>query len=58
MVLQDYVNENVLCKPFMLVEDECIAEDDKLFLCKLMKLDPRERPTARELLKDEWLRQP
>lgn len=57
MVLQNYVNENRLWKPFMLVEDEDVAEEDKVFLCKLMKLDPRDRPTAKELLQDEWLRQ-
>lgn len=27
---------------------------DKKFILKMMKLDPRERPTAEELLEDEW----
>ncbi|KAL3712838.1 hypothetical protein TMatcc_001540 [Talaromyces marneffei ATCC 18224] len=27
---------------------------DKQFVLKMMKLDPRDRPTARELLKDQW----
>lgn len=32
-----------------------IAEPDRNFIKKLMKMDPEERPTAEELLKDEWL---
>ena len=39
-------------KPFATSQD--IADNDKKFLCKIMKLDPRDRPTAGELLQDEW----
>ncbi|KAF2277919.1 putative serine/threonine protein kinase [Westerdykella ornata] len=45
------------CIPFILVEDEEVTTEDKVFLCKLMKLDPRDRPSAKELLEDEWLRE-
>lgn len=31
-----------------------IHQDDTRFLCKIMKLDPRDRPSAAELLADEW----
>ncbi|RMZ22701.1 hypothetical protein D0859_13274 [Hortaea werneckii] len=41
-------------KPFLLVEDEEVLPEDKEFLCDVMKLDPLERPTARELLQDRW----
>lgn len=41
-----------LWKPFHVAQD--ITEEDKNFICKIMKLDPRERPTAAELLQDEW----
>ncbi|RMZ10520.1 hypothetical protein D0864_01234 [Hortaea werneckii] len=41
-------------KPFSLVEDEEVLPEDKEFLCDVMKLDPLERPTARELLQHRW----
>jgi casein kinase II subunit alpha len=28
--------------------------EDRQFVARILKMDPRERPTARELLKDEW----
>lgn len=31
-----------------------IARADRNFICKMMKLDPRDRPTAEELLDDGW----
>jgi serine/threonine protein kinase len=39
-------------KPFCTAQD--VTHADKKFLCKIMKLDPRDRPTAAELLHDEW----
>lgn len=39
-------------KPFMAAQD--ITDGDKKFLSRVMKLDPRDRPTAGELLNDEW----
>lgn len=31
-----------------------VSPADKGFLLKIMKVDPRHRPTARQLLEDEW----
>jgi hypothetical protein len=38
------------------LEDPEISKVDRIFTCTLMKLDLRERPTAWEVLRDEWLR--
>lgn len=43
-----------LMKPFEYITDREITNEDKAFILKLMKLDPRDRPTAKELLHDEW----
>lgn len=51
------VNDHNLQKPFHLSGDKELSEEDKIFICKIMKLDPRDRPTAKELLQDEWFRQ-
>lgn len=40
----------------MLEDPEIITQEDKIFISKLMKFDPRDRPSAGELLEDEWLR--
>ena len=39
-----------------MAEDKELAEEDRTFICKIMKLDPRDRPTAKELLQDPWLK--
>jgi serine/threonine protein kinase len=41
-------------KPFHLVTTKEIPAADNKFLIKVMKLDPRERPTVGDLLADEW----
>ena len=41
-------------KPFARIGEREICNADKAFVLKIMKLDPRDRPTARELLQDEW----
>ncbi|KAH8753663.1 kinase-like domain-containing protein [Hyaloscypha finlandica] len=41
--------------PFKIIEDDCLTEEDREFLLKVMKWDPRDRPTARQLLQDKWL---
>jgi serine/threonine protein kinase len=51
-----YINENSSRKQFMILVDPEIPKDDKTFICRLIKLDPRERPTTTELLQDKWLR--
>lgn len=49
-----YINENETRKPFAMAEDPELTKEDRAFLCRIMKLDPRDRPTATELLQDEW----
>jgi hypothetical protein len=44
-------------KPFSLASQREISREDKEFFLKIMKLDPRDRPTAKELLQDLWLNQ-
>ncbi|KAF3403137.1 hypothetical protein DPV78_004493 [Talaromyces pinophilus] len=39
-------------KPFNFVGKREICDADKRFVLKMMKLDPRGRPTARDLLED------
>lgn len=41
-------------RPFHLTTAREICEEDKEFVLKMMKLDPRDRPTAEELLGDKW----
>jgi serine/threonine protein kinase len=41
-------------KPFHLVTRREIPPADRDFVLKIMKLDPRDRPTAEQLLADEW----
>jgi hypothetical protein len=43
-----------MLKPFQFITEREIAKEDKVFVLKIMKLDPRDRPTAKELLQDEW----
>lgn len=54
-IVLDHIADNNLGKPFSLVVDEELRVEDREFLCKIMKLDPRDRPTAKELLEDKWL---
>ncbi|TVY49983.1 Serine/threonine-protein kinase ppk5 [Lachnellula cervina] len=49
-----FIWENDRLKPFVMAKDECLTEGDKEFILKIMKLDPRDRPTAGELLADKW----
>jgi serine/threonine protein kinase len=41
-------------KPFGRIGEREISKEDKAFVLKIMKLDPGDRPTAKELLQDEW----
>lgn len=34
-----------------------VVKKDKDFILKIMKMDCRDRPTAKELLQDEWFRE-
>jgi len=42
--------------PFALVTEREVSREDKEFICKIMKMDPRDRPTAEELLEDAWFK--
>ena len=50
------VKEHNLQKPFHFSGDKELSTGDRNFICRIMKLDPRDRPTATELLQDEWFR--
>lgn len=50
----EYLQENDRVKPFALAKDKCLTEEDQEFILKIMKFDPRDRPTARELSPDKW----
>jgi serine/threonine protein kinase len=41
-------------KPFLRTSVHEISEEDKKFILKIMRLDPRDRPTVGQLLEDEW----
>ncbi|SMR53031.1 unnamed protein product [Zymoseptoria tritici ST99CH_1E4] len=43
-------------KPFARTTIREICEEDKKFVLRIMKLDPRDRPTVGQLLEDEWFR--
>ncbi|KAH8751781.1 kinase-like domain-containing protein [Hyaloscypha sp. PMI_1271] len=49
-----YIKDNQKQRPFKIIEDDCLTEEDREFLLKVMKWDPRDRPTARQLLQDKW----
>lgn len=40
--------------PFGMVTEREVVKEDKEFILKIMKMDWRDRPTAKQLLKDEW----
>jgi casein kinase II subunit alpha len=44
-------------KPFQRVSRTEISHRDRDFICKIMKMDPRDRPTVQQLLEDEWFRE-
>lgn len=52
--LTDIMNSVPQRKPFHMIQDKEFKPEDKEFLLKIMKLDPRDRPTAQHLLEDSW----
>ena len=54
-VMNDVPSEKL--KPFSLASQREISKEDKEFVLRIMKLDPRDRPTAKLLLEDEWFKQ-
>jgi serine/threonine protein kinase len=55
LYLVDIMNSMGQRKPFHMWKDPELEPEDKEFLGKVMKLDPRDRPTAKDLLNDKWL---
>lgn len=51
-IMQNSPSETL--KPFHLTTTREISQEDKEFVLKLMKLDPRDRPTAQQALDDTW----
>ncbi|KAL3421966.1 serine/threonine protein kinase [Phlyctema vagabunda] len=49
-----FIQENDRIRPFALAKDKCLTEEDKEFILKIMRFDPRDRPTVGELLQDKW----
>ena len=55
MTIIDIINRRELpAKPFARAGPREIPPADKEFILKIMKLDPRDRPSAEELLADTW----
>ena len=42
-------------KMFARISESELSRDDKEFVLRIMKLDPKKRPSAADLLQDEWL---
>jgi hypothetical protein len=40
--------------PFSHTTEREVIKKDRVFIGKMMKLDWRDRPTAKELLEDDW----
>ena len=40
--------------PFIRITEREVSKKDNVFISKMMKLDWRDRPSAKELLEDEW----
>jgi hypothetical protein len=43
-------------KPFERITEREISNEDKTFILKIMKLNPRDGPTVKELLEDVWFK--
>ena len=54
LTVVDYLHENKNWLPFAMSSDKELAPPDRDFIAKIMALNPRDRPTARELLQDAW----
>ena len=53
----NHVKETQIPKPFIMAEDPELSAEDRDFLCKIMRFDPRDTPTAVELLEDHWFKE-
>lgn len=43
--------------PFCMITEREVCRKDNKFIQKIMMMDWRDRPTARELLEDEWFKE-
>lgn len=50
-----HVGEKENRRWFCRAQDKELLPGDREFICEIMRLDPRDRPTAKELSGDEWL---
>lgn len=53
-IIENHINKYGLWKPFSLAEDAELSEKNRTIICKSMRMDPRDRPSAKELLRDPW----
>jgi hypothetical protein len=52
LIMQSILQEKTM--PFSRTTESEVSKGDNIFISKMMKLDWRDRPTAKELLEDEW----
>ncbi|KAI9734775.1 MAG: hypothetical protein M1818_006762 [Claussenomyces sp. TS43310] len=50
-----YIEDNQKQRPFKILENDGLTEEDRESLLQIMKSNPRDRPTASQLLQDKWL---
>lgn len=53
-ILEWVINNCEIRTPFARAEDKEVSEEARTLICKMMMLDPRDRPSARSLLEDAW----
>ena len=53
-LFMDIINIADKYTPFRMASTTEISNSDRDFICKMMHLDPRDRPSAKELLQDSW----
>lgn len=49
-----HLNDHLLNASASQISEAEVLKEDRDFILKIMKLDPRDRPSAEELLEDEW----
>lgn len=60
LAILSYMMNRVLpepMKPFSCAGEREISREDRTFVLNIMKMDPRDRPTARDLLDDVWFKE-
>lgn len=59
LFMKNDVGEYIPREPLPLWKDqEDVEQDDRDFVGRILNLDPKLRPSAQELLKDEWFLSP